>query len=1048
MTIKINNVLVDSEVLPISKPTLDETLETFSFALKSETNDVAYAPMQKVEITTDDNEKINLLIVSDNVEIFSLNPTCYKHNITCIENTRELSKYVVRNSVFTQPATNIRKGFYNLSAQLGQRQSGDYANFVNSRSYRSPDSATPFSHSNNYKHLVLETNEKILRFYVKFKLNAVKNSAGSYYSGQWIENIRTFADLDFTSGDFRVAYDSAVIIKYTDKNNTTKSFSLTSMIASVPNNAEVFNVLLPIPDEYLQQIIEDEGNDFYIDGNYIKGQFVNNTTQSTFFSGTQYPENEDYISFFNFSIQIFAETYNYTAYDILDLLLRRQRQIYSTENRTYAKNYLFDLPEEGELYDLLKSTIAPNFTFTQLTFYECVAEVFRLFDSIFTIDSDGVLGITYFNQANKTVKNLDFSGVNIALSEDKYTNALQTYYQDARSKVQFPNHKGYANLRSSQLGVPEQGDHHFITPHNIYYVDEAYVLATKVHAPIGYPNSYGYESTLLIEGNLELDITDFVIEESLWSLLSTTSTKQEVNPQNKVQNNTICYAQGDNKIKCAYTSKTSWGVQYYSFGNMLDCVWWLMNGWSIVNVSQNHSVDLPADGDWKSIKMRTKYTTTIDGIEKVHSLVDKTDGETLIDQSNGAVDLNKLGLNILGLTLKLGEPSLNATQNLTTWTNRVKIGDVIEYQGDRWIANVVAYNLLGNGYLQTKITFVKNFNALALRTRLWREKRLSNISSSLTQKSEDVISNFIYFAGQSGIHGTMPGGFQGQRTEIGFVESYLAQSLYLSFVQDFSVDLTIDFAGMLNYLGNKFIYMPLIIYGAGNTINFEMSFDNPMSAGYKTTYSTVSTWWGEKKYYTETVNYTNEYGYMDNCSIRLFSAKDLEFSETFPDITSDLSNAEPSPKSLLVINDYYPYKQPNEIFALNYQLVFLGYKHDRDFIGNAFINDNFFVNGVQKARKLKFFYSTSSSDKYNVLDTKGLGNSVDVSSIDYRYHEEDVVSQNYIEIRFTMNDLVENNIDSYAICDENNNILFAFNRPTWIFNQRISIFFKARHSRK
>ena len=132
----------------------------------------------------------------------------------------------------------------------------------------------------------------------------------------------------------------------------------------------------------------------------------------------------------------------------------------------------FYLPEEGELYDLLKSTIAPNFTFTQLTFYECVAEVFRLFDSIFTIDSDGVLGITYFNQANKTVRNFDFSGVNIALSEDKYTNALQTYYQEAKQKLTFPNNKNYIRARSSELGIPEQQDHYIILPHSIHSVEK------------------------------------------------------------------------------------------------------------------------------------------------------------------------------------------------------------------------------------------------------------------------------------------------------------------------------------------------------------------------------------------------------------------------------------------------------------------------------------------------------------------------------------------------------------------------------------------------
>ena len=125
MIIKINGHTVKGQVLPVDKPTLDETLESLDFCLVSNTTPMPYAPCQKVELITDDLETISFFLVSDNVEIFSINPLRYKHTLTCVQNTRKLSKHLVRNSVFSTPSYLTKESYTGCSISLSNRTKDD-----------------------------------------------------------------------------------------------------------------------------------------------------------------------------------------------------------------------------------------------------------------------------------------------------------------------------------------------------------------------------------------------------------------------------------------------------------------------------------------------------------------------------------------------------------------------------------------------------------------------------------------------------------------------------------------------------------------------------------------------------------------------------------------------------------------------------------------------------------------------------------------------------------------------------------------------------------
>ena len=669
--IYINNVLQKAEILPADVPTLDETLETFSFALISNTNPLPLAPMQKVKVdfTGDNTDVAYFYIVSDSVETYSLNPLRYKHSISCIQNTRKLSKHLVRNSSFTQPfylqkaSFNTEKRYYRVSNQLDPSHWQDEYG-VNTAVL-----------NENSEPLIISSREKLTKAVLKISFQYGSGQYQTSGSGDLYSYDKNVNDITSRFPTYSGAYMvEHFTLRYIDGNGVTQTTSITPSTFGVTG--------FDFNGEYNFPLIIELANQGCTNFEVL-------FDTKDMFDYTDAPPSGDWVLWWMMQVSIEVNAYYYNCYDILDLLIKRQQK--ETSLRYDAP--LFALPQSGELYDLLKNTIAPNFTFTQLTMYECVAEVFRLFDAIFTLDENDVLGIDYFNDLSKeSVSGGKFAGRTLSLGEDKYTNGLVAYYQDARIVESFPRADGnFAHLRSAEFGVPDAQDHNLIVPHNIDVVLKCEIIVDgfcfKSRGSSGDTGKNYY-------GTMAVDITHYVLERNAWSTLETgdLTNSDYVNGTLK-KTNTIYYVKGDNKIQCGASFKSGWFLNRYVLQNLVDTE--LVR---LAAMGSHDRIKTPDTtilrGDWKAIQMRIKYLSTTDGKAKIHSVTNKYDGETLIDQANGAVDLNKFGLNMLGLSLKLGNPTLNATHKITSWANRIKTGQLYEYQGKLWVANVVNYTFL------------------------------------------------------------------------------------------------------------------------------------------------------------------------------------------------------------------------------------------------------------------------------------------------------------------------------------------------------------------
>jgi hypothetical protein len=1036
------------EISPQLASTLDESLDNLSVTEKANDIENPYTPFQRFYIKDENNNIIQTFIISnDNVELVTQNPARYKHHLTLVQESEYLTKHEIRNTVFSN---SLESANFNL--------------FFGTRFFFNLDTNSMKLNSANTS-INLETKKptKILfkpSFYACYQYSYIEYTKNVSEGGQVIVEkwLQYGVNQDYT------------IKKWSDlyKNN--------------PNNVLYPTITFSIGNEQMDWQMSDFELDEEIEiPQNILSWIQSKTTGTLNISLSCFENLNGFVTTPNadvncpiygkltFDVEVMSiET---SVYDAIDTLLKQQMKEtndYNSLNDSDNIKPLFKLPTPSSnpnLYNLLKNTNTPNFVFTQCTMYDALVEIFKLFDAIFTIDNAGYLDIEYFNeQAQTPISQPNKAGQGRSLSEDRFTNKLITYFQNTKMEHKFPNSNDInatAYIRSKTLGVPAQSDFCFVVPKPIDIIKRVriktnfniqewqYVLSKEE------PNIALFRENIVfsdINFNKIVDITPCIVESSLWSLLPATGSF--VSPYNPIcKENALTYERGSKVIDIGryYNITTSTALkdrQQLILDNIY--LYATLKSLGLQYASSLTSYTYTQTTDFADVKMAVEYIALVDGKLVNESLDNKYNGETLINQSNGSIDINKLGLNMVGLSLKLGQPTLNMTQVFTSWDNRVRKGQYfVDGNGDRWVANNCVYTVIKPNLVQTNIEFVKNFNGLAKRIELNNEKRLSNISNELTTKCEETYGEFIYYSSRL-ISANL-------REKIVMNNSYLVNAIPMGFGYYTTNTERIEYALINTYDENLTSYyyegqrtqniaIPLMVYGSGNSVSFEMSFDSPISAGNQLLNNYTSSLWDDG-WFSRAVLYTDTDGTFNNCTIQ-FVKMDEELTRYFPKMWNGSRYLNFTEMGALV--DFKYYKKPNEIFALNYQLHFLPISKSRDFLSNEYIKNNGFGNGLNN--KQMFIRTSDNENIYSILDTKGEGDEpVAVSSVvsypaQINFRLKLVFSANLPDGKWA-------SCKSWAIVDKDNNIYFASNNPpsqsddSSVTTNQFAIWFVARHHR-
>lgn len=1043
---------VHVEIEPKLAKAVDTTNDSLSVVLKANNKAEPYKPMTDFKVKYDDNKEETFWIINDTVDVFSVKPLRYKHTLSIVQYRYFLNKHLIRNTVFNQPRKNKLELYGAQSCMCRVELGGDYEDYI------------------TWIHLVTNNTTKDPNFWgeklslnyhtkiktLSYRLKMFGGTMAGSYPGYTVPS--EWQELSSIDSTYNITFNTNSYFAIVDVNNS--DYQLLKFRFS--NNA--INKDITISDTDIQTINNYIANHtnavlrvvFWADNagspNYSETAFSfiqaieSHIPHYADGNGNENPDiyTKERYRYITAQVTFNLEIYNYTMYDVIETLLNQNVLRSSTQG--WKIDTLFWMPESSsELYTLLKTTYPPDtLTFTQCTFYDALTEIFRFYDAGFKFiykNDRHYLDIEYYNNPVDEVEPV-LVGKQTSHSEKNYNNGRVAYYQNALLPIKIQK----TTVRSQNLGVPGQNDFGILFEKPIYNIGKVYTVISDSNyfPPLGSnTNTYGYDFSAT-----KIDITPFIVNEQEYTVLNKADPDGFSSGDDlsiRYQINTLHFSRGGNFINLSETYTDQHSQTIYKINNLMAVAAARYFGYQIqLESAQPQRFSYPAAGSWDEYVFTVEYQTMNNGRATVETATYKYKGNQIANQNAGLIDLNKLGLNILGEALKDGEPVLTASCTITDWNSRIKEGDYfIDDNGDYWVANVVNYIEFTNGKYRCSVEFSKNFNALALRVNSDKEKRLTNVSSENAVLSEDNFIDYVY------------ANFDENRNDyssdndIVLNNGVLANMLCQTF-KDFSkANVTycdIQFAlvdsyninGSYNTYGNpskqaKNLYIPVLKYGAGNCVCFEMQFNSPLSAGNML--EKTNGWFGTNKWFSSAALYTDDEGWADRISVKfcdLTKSGENHSIGYFP-VVSDLAFTFGYITTVATISSLYYYKKPNEIFALNYEWCFLTAEPVKNdlFIGSKFINENFFSNKDSIPPK-KFYLryvlddDAEEEQRYSVLDTKGFGQNVlAITGLNIN------VDNNKVRIGFKL-DTSSYGISAirWAVVDENNDIYFASNHES------------------
>lgn len=652
-----------------------------------------------------------------------------------------------------------------------------------------------------------------------------------------------------------------------------------------------------------------------------------------------------------FSIKLEIETYYYTILDIVKEVVRRCE---------------LELTYSSDL-DFLNELIAPDYSFTQNDLYSALVNIFSYVDALPTLN-DNELGIEYLNDKNETkIEEDNITSYKNTLDSDRYVNSLMTDYKNATTPkaVFYPSSMGYALPKPSVIGVPGETDWAIYTDKPIREIKSMHLMSSstsKITAKISRTTSTtGYSQTIKedIIINVPIDISSLVYERTNYLQLPRIDKDWGFGLKSGYQNNSFYYTKGTNEINYYQLTNNTIGQKVALIKEGI------ANAIS-ETIFQSTVDDYEASIFYESITdiemdlngflYQVEYYPTFSGRAVVESNENKFNGTERLDQSNGGTDLNRLGLNLYGQSLRLGNEEKVVSHKVLNFEDRIKKGSIYE---NEWLVNKASTSIFKDFSVQT-LSLTKNFNRLNKFIRLNQNKRFNEIDTSVVERSEIILKDYVYLSTNA---------FEEESDNIYYDKNYFFSALSNTFYRT-----AYSFSPQECWFktDSDYLYIPLVKYGFGNAMCFEVAFDSANSAG--TQLSTNSEWYGTS-YFGKYCLYTDDEGFKKNVSLSFLCHKsnstELQYTKlpTVDTIKSGDTLIDEYFYKIIDIKNLKVNKQPNEIFALNYELIWLGYDNNV-FIGNAFIQNSCFVGKLEDLNALHLY----CSDKlYSVIDHKALG---------------------------------------------------------------------------
>lgn len=997
--------------------TKDSTDDVGTLALAWNDSKDSIMPRTTLRIYDSSNaEEWNFIVLKDTVSrVRKTSPIKYLHTLTVIQNTHELTHFILRPSEFQQP-TQFKKAKTIANGHILVTNDGG-TTFTTDGIFRFPHTHTisPYA-ENQYRHDKVYIGERekvdVATVDVESWLLAFNNSALGGGGTQLINSMgnpaRGWLKNAHTQFKIKLCY-------YLNEGDITptRSEEYTISNGSRLENAKCIQVDSDFFNANGWYGIELEfGND--------APKFSASSNELSYFradaalNGQSLPT-----ALATVDLTLNIKTYYYTLYDVLDLIRKQSLKTLGGVAREKALYYMPDEesidPVESECATILKSVIAPEFKFNGGDVYEAVNQVFAYIDSVATMKSNGVLCFEYINDFNGEKLEMDqkISDIQQQLTDKMFDNQIITTYQNGKqaTSITFPGENLFKKLENTNYGILDSIENYIITTDKpIENINRLCMYVGDVKYDYSYYIDYIYSpdqvaldkvkfSGLKMPNNV-IDIAELTIERKLYSSLPINDPEDAT--LDLSQTNTIPFDMGSKSIAVGGTYEDP--VFHYKYLQLTNLYWKALqlkygyiSDFSISKLSGGSYADYPSLYDQTYF---IEYNATFDGQIMIESTENKKEGNFRVGQTASSVDINKMGSNMLGFIAKVGNESKVVTMKLTSYGSRMKKGSIWEDDnGNKWIANSVKTTFtVSSGLVINDVEFIKNFNELNKRTEINQEIRFYDIDSRLTTKGYENINEYIYFS------------------SIRFIDTEFANQISDDFLEHIFRDTLTDNLPHMeaNYAKIQFdssseFYVPLHTYGAGNVLCFEMDYDSPNLAG-NTIYNTPNVQQKATLYpeYAETTTFQ-----IVNCSSQ-HQPSNYPLANSYAD------------EQVCIAASYKYYKRENEIFHLNYGIAFLPKGNEEIYIGSEFINQNGVIpNNKYKNVDRELHLYISKDENYGINDRKALGDDQGkcLIAINNTTKKIQVNADNVSEFTKGV---------SWCLADKDRNIYFAVNKSVQV----------------
>lgn len=515
---------------------------------------------------------------------------------------------------------------------------------------------------------------------------------------------------------------------------------------------------------------------------------------------------------------------------------------------------------------------------------------------------------------------------------------------------------------------------------------------------------------------------DLLVDKEFWDALDSDAASYT----NYVKDNTLYYERGAASVDVSRTYKDLFFTQ---------SVFEMTAKKAMFRYIDLNRVALLGDADCQITGMETsenfwgigdfiytaKYAPLVDDViieanktkkqNDINAVFSITDG-----QSDNIIDLSRYGRNLVGKAQRIGNDELSIDTNVYGREDVLepldKVGDYIVYKTEMQIMSKAHYSdTEDKNWYKVRYSMTKGFNNLAEKIGLAREKRIYQIPLTGYRSTLPIRSSIAY--GLQGNFALLQDGENNEQKKT--LSAFLLQRLVNTFPSDMYNAILMNVVVM-----NYHYVLPVVGFGAGNTMNFIGRFYDNYSAGLSfVAQRNIFKWIGGNKACQNP--YVNNagvaFGFFD-ISIGNIPALDSDNIKKRPAVganetfwgfgKSDISYTKDRAESITL----------QKIYSLVEDNKFTGYKKMR--IGEALIRNNYAFE-VENRPTLKLYkdcpakYLDGNAQTFKTSEGTLVGETQDYLEVKYWSYQD--INGGYLVVK---NDNTEYN--NCIIADDNGNI--------------------------